>query len=282
MAYEFSGKSAFVTGGASGIGLAIAQALLDAGARVMIADIEKAALERVIETLRPHGEVAGVVCDVGDPASMQVAAKRAFDHFGHVHLLFNNAGVGFGGPQHMITAADWRWVLDVNLDGVIHGVLSFVPHMLTHGEPSHIVNTASMAGMLSTPMMGPYCASKFAVVAMSEGLAAELAASKIGVSVLCPGWVRTRIHESRRNHPSAGEAHPPVAALSQMAAEIAEKIRTGLDPALLAARVLDAIRDNDLYIFTHPEMRDSVEERFARINAAFDKAQAYNQAHPQS
>ena len=274
---DLQGKAAFVTGGASGIGLAMARAFLQAGMKVMIADIEQAALDRALGELKALGEVRGAVCDVAERQSVFDAAKASFDAFGRVHVLCNNAGVGAGGPQELISEGDWDWVLDVNLRGVVHGIRAFLLHIKAHGEGGHVVNTASMAGHLSPPGMGPYCASKFAVVGMSEGLAAELQGSDIGVSVLCPGWVRTGITESGRNRPERfGERSnlPP----SPMAAMAAEAVRTGLDPAAVAAQVVDAIRENHLYIFTHPEMRGAVDERFARIGAAFDRAEQAKQA----
>jgi NAD(P)-dependent dehydrogenase (short-subunit alcohol dehydrogenase family) len=277
---DFAGKAAFVTGGASGIGLALGRAFLEAGMRVMLADIEPAALDQALAGLKAYdNRVRGVIVDVADRAAMQRAAGEAIDAFGRIHVLCNNAGVGGGGPQGQIPAADWDWTIDINLNGVFNGISEFLPHIRAHGEGGHIVNTASMAGMISVAMMAPYCASKYAVVALSEGLAAELDGSNTGVSVLCPGWVRTRINDSGRNRPSrygAGTAPPPAAAAR--AALVAEALKAGMDPAVVAARVLAAIRDGDLYIFTHPEMRGPVEERFRRILAAFDKAPALNAA----
>ena len=274
---DLQGKAAFVTGGASGIGFAMTRAFLQAGMKVMIADIEQAALDRSLTELKPLGEVRGVVCDVAERQSVFDAAKASFDAFGRVHVLCNNAGVGAGGPQEQISAGDWDWVLDVNLRGVVHGIRAFLMHIKAHGEGGHVVNTASMAGHLSPPGMGPYCASKFAVVAMSEGLAAELQGSNVGVSVLCPGWVRTGITESGRNRPErfGARSNLPPGPMSAMAAEA---VRNGLDPSEVAAQVVDAIRENHLYIFTHPEMRGAVEERFARIRAAFDRAEQAKRA----
>jgi NAD(P)-dependent dehydrogenase (short-subunit alcohol dehydrogenase family) len=240
---------------------------------VMVADIEEAALEAALAELEPLGEARSAVCDVSDRASVSAAAGAAFAAFGRVHVVCNNAGVGAGGPQEQLSPQSWDWVLGVNLYGVIHGVQAFLPHIKAHGEGGHIVNTASMAGMLSSPMLGPYAASKFAVVALSEGLAAELAGSNIGVTALCPGWVKTRIGDSHRNR-QARFGPPPQAAFgpSEMAARVAEALRTGIDPAELALRTLAAIRDGDLWVFTHPEMRPALEDRFRRIAAAYDKA----------
>jgi len=199
---DFDGKSAFVTGGASGIGLAMARAFAEAGMKVMLADVETAALEKALRGLSNYGNrVQGIRCDVADPESMERAAQAAFDSFGNVHVVCNNAGVAAGGGIDNISIDNWRWVVDVNLMGVLYGVRNFLPHMMKHREGGHIVNTASMAGMINGMGFSPYAATKFAVVAMSEGLAMQLQPHGIGVSVLCPEFVRTRIGESGRNRP---------------------------------------------------------------------------------
>jgi len=278
---ELAGKTAFVTGGASGIGLALGRAFAEAGMKVMLADIEANALKAAVDSLRNVGpEVRGVTCDVADPVSVDLAAKASYDAFGSVHVVCNNAGVGAApGNIDNISLDNWRWVLDVNLMGVLHGIRTFLPHIRAHGEGGHIVNTASMAGML-TGWQGfnPYPASKFAVVAMSEGLATQLKPLGIGVTVLCPGFVRTRILESGRNRPE--RYGPPQAALDPatpagaMAAQAAELVQSGLDPSHVALLVLAAIREDELYVFTHPETRAKVEERFAAILAALNRAAA--------
>jgi NAD(P)-dependent dehydrogenase (short-subunit alcohol dehydrogenase family) len=265
---DFTGKAAFVTGGASGIGLALARALAEAGCRVMIADIEQAALDAAIRTLagvRP--EVRGVVCDVADPVSVDRAAEQAIAAFGKIHILCNNAGVYASSGTDYLSLDSWRWVLDVNLMGVVHGLRAFLPHMRAHGESGHIVNTASIAGMIKLNF-GPYNASKFAVVAMSEGLAVELKPFGIGVTVLCPGFVRTRIAEAGRNRP---ERYGPPAAATPAAAWLAEHVRGGIEPQAVAAKVLSAIRNDELYAFTDPEFYEAVRERFTGILAAFDR-----------
>jgi NAD(P)-dependent dehydrogenase (short-subunit alcohol dehydrogenase family) len=274
---EFKGKAAFVTGGASGIGLALGRAFAAAGMKVMLADIERKALDTALgELAGKGGEVRSVVCDVSDRAAMQRAAAETIAAFGKVHVVCNNAGVGAGGPMEQIAPADWDWVIGVNLMGVIYGIEAFLPHIKAHGEGGHIVNTASMAGMVSPPHMGPYNATKFAVVALSEALAAELAGSNIGVSALCPGWVNTRINESARNRPARfGPAREVPLAARERAAQVAALLRTGMNPDEVAQRVMAAIRDNDLHIFTHVDMRGAVEDRFRRILAAFDKAAAF-------
>ena len=272
---DFDGKTAFVTGGASGIGLALGRAFAEAGMKVMLADVEAGALEKALQTLSNHGNrMRGIQCDVGDAESVERAARATFDAFGNVHVVCNNAGVAAGGGIDNISVDNWRWVVDVNLMGVVYGVKSFLPHMLKHREGGHIVNTASMAGMINGMGFSPYAATKFAVVSMSEGLAMQLQPHGIGVSVLCPEYVRTRIGESGRNRPERYGASPqldPASPAAQMVAEIARRLEAGIDPAQVAQKVLDAIRNEQLYIFTHPNMRQGVDERFAAIQAAMDR-----------
>ncbi|MBV9553506.1 MAG: SDR family NAD(P)-dependent oxidoreductase [Alphaproteobacteria bacterium] len=263
---DLGGKVAFVTGGASGIGFALGHAFANAGAKVMLADIEEAALRDAVAKLEAAGaDVRGVVCDVADPISVDHAADETIAAFGRVHILCNNAGVGAASNIDNIPLDSWRWVLDVNLMGVVHGIRSFLPRIRAHDEGGHIVNTASMAGMLAAGRgIEPYSATKFAVVAISEGLAAELNPLGIGVTVLCPGWVRTRIIESRRNRQQRyGPSPAPATRYSELPAGAAE-------PHLIAERTLAAVRRNELYAFTHPEFRDALEKRFQTILAAFD------------
>ncbi len=272
---ELAGKTAFVTGGAGGIGFALCRAFAQARMKVMLADIETEALTAAVKSLENVGpDIRGVVCDVADPASVERAAKASYEAFGNVHVVCNNAGVAAGGGIDNISLDNWRWVLDVNLMGVLHGIRSFLPHMRAHGEGGHFVNTASMAGMQSGLGFSPYGASKFAVVSMSEGLAAQVRPHGIGVSVLCPSFVRTRIGESGRNRQQRYGPTPsldPNSPAAAVVAEIASRLQAGLDPAAVAARVFDAIRNDELYVFTHPNMREEVDERFAAIQAAMDK-----------
>ena len=275
---ELKGRTAFVTGGASGIGLALGRAFAEAGMKVMLADVERRALDAALKDLHDFGpNVRGVSCDVADADSVERAALAACEAFGNVHVVCNNAGVAAGGGIDTISLDNWRWVLDVNLMGVLHGIRSFLPRMRAHGEGGHIVNTAAMAGMNAGLGFSPYVASKFAVVAMSEGLAMQLKPHGIGVSVLCPSFVRTRMGDSGRNRPGRyGEAQPldPASPAGMMVAEIAGRLQAGLDPAAVAASVLSAIREDQLYVFTHPNMRQEVDERFAAIQAAMDKVTA--------
>lgn len=275
---ELAGRAAFVTGGASGIGFALGRRLAEAGMKVMLADIEVDALKAAVESLRDVGpEVRGVTCDVTDPVSVEMAAKASYDAFGNIHVVCNNAGVGGGSGIDDISLENWRWVLDVNLMGVLHGIRTFLPHIRAHGEGGHIVNTASMAGLNSGMGFSAYSASKFAVVNMSEGLAARIKPLGIGVTVLCPGFVRTRITESGRNRPARygpSQKPDPASSAGTLVAQIAEMVRSGLDPDDVAAQVLTAIRENELYVFTHydADWRGELEARFAGILAAMDKA----------
>ncbi len=277
---DLVGKTAFVTGGASGIGFALGRAFAEAGMNVMLADIETEALAAAVESLQGLGPGArGVACDVADPASVERAAEASYEAFGNVHVVCNNAGVAGGGGIEDISLDTWRWVLDVNLMGVLHGVRTFLPHIRARGEGGHIVNTASMAGLNSGLGLSPYSASKFAVVSMSEGLAKQVAPLGIGVTVLCPGFVRTRISDSGRNRPGRygpAPAPDPASPAGKLAAQLADLGRLGLDPMDAAAQVLTAIREDELYVFTHAgaEWRAELKERFDAILSAMDDAAA--------
>jgi NAD(P)-dependent dehydrogenase (short-subunit alcohol dehydrogenase family) len=259
---HLEGRTAVVTGAASGIGRAMAERFAAAGMRVVLGDVEAGPLEEVATALRDGGaDVEPVVVDVSDGAAVDALAAAA----GTTHLLCNNAGVGGGGPVAELAAADWEWVLGVNLWGVIHGLRAFLPGMLAHGEPAHVVNTASMAGLVAGPMMGPYNATKFAVVAISETLHHEMSmtGSNVGVSVLCPGWVNTRIHQSGRNRPAA--AGPAREVRPERAAMMAAVLASGLDPAEVAVQVERAVLDGRFWILTHPEMKEGIERRMRSI-----------------
>ena len=274
---EFTGRTALVTGGASGIGLAMVEAFLDQGMNVVIADIEAPARDRALADLARHASrLRAVSCDVSSRDSVAAARDFAIAAFGPVHILCNNAGVGTGGRIDTVPPPAWEWLMGVNLMGVIHGLSEFVPHMKQHGGECHIVNTGSMAGMNGFRGMGPYCASKAAVVSLSEALASELEETQIGVSVLCPGSVNTIFYESRRNAPATVPPPPPNSREGRALAEGRSlRIEHGILPAEVAARVLAGIRDRDLYIFTHPEMRPMIEDRHVRLSAAFDKAAGF-------
>lgn len=271
---ELRDKVAFITGGASGLGLGMAKAFGREGMKVMIADIEQAALTRAVQELKDSQVRAeGVLCDVSSRGSLREAALKTIATFGKVHVVCNNAGVGAGGPMGSYDERDWQWCVDVNLFGVVHGMEVFAPLIESHGEGGHFVNTASMAGWLGVPNMEPYCASKFAVVAMSEGWAMQLNPKNIGVSILCPGFVQTRIHESQRNKPARyGSAENVQLGLGDSREQAAAMVNSGIPVEPVANRVVEAIRDNDLYVFTHVEYRPLVEMRMTQALAAFDKS----------
>lgn len=271
---ELRDKVAFITGGASGLGLGMAKAFGREGMKVMIADIEQAALTRAVQELKDSQVRAeGVLCDVASRNSLRDAALKTIATYGKVHVVCNNAGVGAGGPMGSYDERDWQWCVDVNLFGVVHGMEIFAPLIESHGEGGHFVNTASMAGWLGVPNMEPYCASKFAVVAMSEGWSMQLAPKNIGVSILCPGFVQTRIHESQRNKPARyGSAENVQLGLGESREQAAAMVNSGIPVEPVANRVVEAIRDNDLYVFTHVEYRPLVEMRMQQALQAFDKS----------
>ena len=271
---DFKGKTAFVTGGASGIGLAMARAFGRQGMNVVIADIEDAPAKAAVERLASEQiKAVSIHCDVGERNNLRAAALEAVSAFGKVHVVCNNAGVGAGGEIGKVPERDWDWIVDVNLKSVYYGVETFLPLIRGHGEGGHFVNTASIAGLISGPGMEPYSATKYAVVAMSEGWAMQLAGSNIGMSVLCPGFVRTRIHESARTKQARFAGSEQESFDPQRREMISKAIETGLDPDVVGARVVEAVRDNQLYIFTDPRFKDVVEMRFAAIRNGFQQAE---------
>lgn len=270
---DFADRVAVITGGASGIGFATADQLAARGARLLLADIEPGALERAADALRERhgGDVEGRVCDVADRAAVQALADYAFDALGGTHVLFNNAGVAVGGPVADMTHDDWRWIIDVDLWGVVHGVEAFLPRMLAQQEPGHLLFTASFAGLVPNVGLGPYCVAKYGVVALAEVLAKELRDSPLGVSVLCPMRVGTNIGGSERNRsPSYGgsAAGAPVADQDETNEDLAGRV---LDVDDVAALVVEAMEADELYILPHPESRISIQRRFARIDATFER-----------
>ena len=262
---ELTGKVAVVTGAASGIGKATATAFAAEGMKVVLADIEQAALDAAVAELTEAGHtVLGVRTDVSDSASVEELADRTVREFGGVHVVHLNAGVAAGGPVWTLSEKDWAWVLGVNLWGVIHGVRSFVPRMIAQGEPAHVVNTASMAGLTSSAFMSAYNVSKHGVVTLSETLQRDLAmtGAPINVSVLCPGWVNTGIGESGRNRPDdLRNPDGPNLLEGGGASPLKGVLEAGLQPAEVAAMVLDAVKHDRFYILTHPEWNEMVRLR---------------------
>ena len=261
---DFEGKVAVVTGAASGIGRALALDFARRGMKVVAADIENEPLEVVGKEIEAEGaECLPVRTDVSDRQSVLALAEAAFDRFGAVHVLCNNAGVSSGGELQHATYQDWQWVLGVNLWGVIHGTLAFVPRMTAQGQEGHIVNTGSMAGLIASRGLGVYNTSKYAVVGLSETLARDLRDTGIGVSVLCPMGVNTRIRESARNRPETLQEEmapyePPDLVGDYISAEETSRL------------VIKAIENNELYVLTHPESEQFVARRFERIRKAYD------------
>jgi NAD(P)-dependent dehydrogenase (short-subunit alcohol dehydrogenase family) len=260
---DLRGKTSVVTGGASGIGRALALRFAREGANVVVADLDPAGMEAVASEARGLGVKALTArTDVSDLTQVEALATRAFETFGAVHVLCNNAGVAAWGGLESATHRDWQWVLGVNLWGVIHGVEAFVPRMIARGEPGHIVNTASMAGLIASKGLGVYNTSKYAVVGLSETLAKDLKAYRIGVSVLCPMGVETRIRESERNRPAALRNERPAGG------EPVELIGRYLAPEAVADMVLAAIRGNELYVITHDEALEPLRRRSERLERA--------------
>ena len=267
---EFRDRVAVVTGGASGIGRGMAERFGAEGMKVVLADVEEKALRLAEAEFREKGiDVLGVQTDVSKQEEIEKLAQQTLDAFGAVHIVCNNAGVaGAWGPTWANTLDDWNWIMGVNLWGVIHGVRTFLPIMLEQGDEGHIVNTASLAGLMSG--RGIYGVTKQAVVALSESLYNDLKVmdAKIGVSVLCPGWVDTNIHDANRNRPTelARTADViPDAQREQVETMVRNFLKTGLKPSAIADQVFDAIRDDKLYIITHPEMDFIFKERFDNI-----------------
>ncbi len=261
---ELDGKVAVVTGAGSGIGAGIARACAAAGMKVAVADIRQPEAERVRDELVAAGaDAIAVATDVSELASVQALADRVDESFGAAHLVCNNAGVWLGALLRDADIKDWQWLINVNLYGVIHGVSVFLPRLLSQGE-GHIVNTASLGGFLASPPRGLYCTTKFAVVGLSEALLLELADTGVGASLLCPGLVDTNIMESEQVRPEALRTQ------KQHTAE-GDDQQAGLDPDEVGRRVLDAVREDEFYIFTHDEYREYMKMRSDGILAAMDR-----------
>ncbi|MBU6191417.1 MAG: SDR family NAD(P)-dependent oxidoreductase [Betaproteobacteria bacterium] len=271
---HFQGRTAIITGAGSGIGSGIAQALAARGVAVMVADINESRAAAVARALiEAGGRAAHVAVDVSDAASVEAAGRAVERQFGRLHFVFNNAGVALHGtPIEHIALADWQWVIGVNIMGVVHGLRTFVPMLREHGESGHIVNTASIGGLQVNPawMTAAYSMTKYAVVALSEGLRNELAATPIGVSVLCPAAVQTDITHSSRERPErfGGPCERPQQAF------MAQAIADGWPPRRVGERVIRAIEDREFLILTHSAPRPWIEARHAMIQKAFDRAES--------
>jgi NAD(P)-dependent dehydrogenase (short-subunit alcohol dehydrogenase family) len=275
---DFQNKVAVITGGASGIGLGLAERFAREGCKLVIADIEAAALERAVAALKATGaDVIGVPTDVSKREAIENLLAKTLERFGRVNILCNNAGVQLAAPTWQLTEKQWQWLMGVNLWGVIHGVSVFVPQMLAQGDECHIVNTSSMAGLLSVPMMSAYQVTKHGVVTLTETLSQELKqqGSSIGVSVLCPAFVQTNLHESERNLPAgAGDSLMPKALEDAIKQSVTQLVTTGKPVTVVADAVLDGIRNKRVHILTHPEMIGVFEARAKRIVDAAKATQA--------
>jgi len=272
---QFAGKTAVISGGAEGIGLSIAQALGNQKMNIVIADIDQANLQKARSKLEDAGiSVLTVVLDVAQEDQWQEVANQAIARFKKIHMVVNNAGVGGDiGPIEGQDQKGWQWALDVNLMGVVYGAKIMTPLIKQHGEGGWIVNVASMAGMGGVPYLGAYTATKAAVVALSESWAGELEEQGIHVSVLCPAFVQTRIHESERNRPAKYQsdlAHKSDE--GSFANSTKQMVENGIEVSIVGKRVVEALEDGEFYIFTHPNYHPVIQERNAAIDAAFIKS----------
>ena len=278
----FEGRGAVITGGASGIGFACAQEFARRGARLVIADIDQSALDTAIEQLRADGaEAHGVVCDVTRLEAVEHLADEAFRLLGEVNLVFNNAGIAYAGAISDITNGDWRWVIDVDLWGPVHGVEAFLPRMIEQGGDRHMMFTSSFAGLVGNAYLGPYSVAKFGVVALAEGLSRELKAEGIGVSVLCPMIVDTPLmmnsERSRSGDYGARSTSTDDAVEGLTAVVTPTDVDVNTDE--VARLTADAVVANRLYILPHRASRESIRRRFERIDRTFDEQAAEGWTH---
>jgi NAD(P)-dependent dehydrogenase (short-subunit alcohol dehydrogenase family) len=275
---DFSGKTAFVTGAANGIGLGICRALARDGVNIVLADIEQAQLEFARRELSAFNvRTRAIEVDVSDAAAFERAADQAEAEFGNIHFLFNNAGVTLGpAPLWEVTPAQWEWIFGVNIHGVINGIRTLVPRMRRHGEAGHVTNTASIGGLQVNPTLrnGSYAMTKYAIVAASEALALDLEGTNLGVSVLCPALVATTLHASSQRRPA--RLGGPFERPGSGAAKAWQS--AGLSPDDVGKRVLDAVARSEFFIFTHEEPRSWIEQRHARLMTGFDSIERYNAA----
>ena len=269
---DVQNRVAVVTGAASGIGLGIVRALTGAGVHVGLLDIEEQALADARAGFdSANVEVQSFVCDVSDRQQVREVAAAVRDHYGRVDIVCNNAGVAAGGPIDETSEDDWDWVLGVNLGGVVNGMRAYAPIIKAGGRGGHIVNTASILGLWTGPRWSIYAASKYAVVAVSESARADLAPHDIGVSALCPGMIHTRIVRSERNRPATFTEHSSGMAEGAGREAMEQRFATeGLDPNIVGEQVLDGIRKNKPFIFTHAALAEGIRQRTERILECFD------------
>ena len=261
-------RVAVVTGAASGIGRALGRRFAAEGMHVVLADVEAGPLAEVEQELTANGaQVLAQVCDVAREESVRALADAALVRFGAVHVVCNNAGVVTAGPTHELSQQDWDWVMGVNLWGPIYGVRAFLPILLRQDE-AHILSTASTAGLVAGAAIAPYNVSKFGVVALMETLARELAQTKVGVSVLCPGPINTRIPQAERNRPVDKQVHNETVEERRFYAAAGPMLAGGMDPAEVAGLVIRAIRENRFWILTHPEWKDILRRRVELLAAS--------------
>jgi NAD(P)-dependent dehydrogenase (short-subunit alcohol dehydrogenase family) len=266
------GRGAVITGGASGIGYATASQLAGRGAKVVLADIEQGALDKAVDQLRSAGHDAhGLVCDVRSLDEVTAMADRAFELLGGVHIVFNNAGVAVGGPVAAMSHDEWRWIIDVDLWGPIHGVEAFLPRMIEQNEGGHILFTASFAGLVPNIGLGPYCVAKYGVVALAEVLWREMRPHGIGVSVLCPMRVATNIGNSERNRSNDYGGPTTDHPVPDQSAENTGMAGSVLPVDDVAQLTVEAIVAERLYVLPHEESRDSIRRRFERIDRTFEE-----------
>jgi len=272
---DYEGKTAIISGGAEGIGLSIASALGEQGMNVVVGDIDEQMLNKAESELRAKGiSVLALQMDVTKPEDWQRIASKAVSKFGKVHMLVNNAGVGSApGPIEKTNYKDWAWVIDVNLMGVVYGAEAIIPLIKEHDEGGWLLNVASMAGMGGVPFAGAYTATKVAVVGMSESWRAELDPDNINVSVLCPAFVKTRIHLSHRNRQAEHKRDTANTGTSPTGGVAGELVENGIDVELVGKRVVEALNQNEFYIFTHPNHRTIMQKRAKAIDAAFERAE---------
>ena len=277
----YSNRTAFVTGAASGIGFALCDALLSKGAKVMMADMNGPGLSEAMAKLGGVSEnLSSVICDVRDVTSVKAAADQTLDVFGKVHIVMNNAGVALAGQSGRIKLEDWKWIVDINLMGVVYGVEIFTPLIKSHGEGGHILNTASMAGHMTTEYMPPYHATKYAVVGYSESIAQELKKHDIAVSCLCPTWVKSNIANSGDDRPSARGKSAKTSGMIKAAQEnVSALVANGMEADRMAELTLAMMAEKRMHVFNDPEARPAIDIRAKSLATDYDAALAWIKAN---